>query len=918
MNSKMYPALFIRLSVLSYLCFTLFWSSMLQAAILPSIYERFAGMVVDNQGRLLASASVSVNGVSKLTDTRGFFEIYAARTSRYVINASKAGYASNSVIEAKAIGGNVALQIKLSPAYTVQFDPTKEVTLSDSPSGQGTQIKLPANALVNAQGQAAKNPVFVSMRTYDLATEQMPGDFSAINKNGVKVALETAGAFWAEFSDAAGVMKYNLRSGTQASISMPAVNSQSTVGLWSYDEKTGFWKEEGQATLVNGRFDGKVSHFSTWNFDWEKTTPSCVKVTIEKSLIDTYGSSSKVFVKAVAIPPPGGGDSRTIERYFDLGDNAIYNLPNDTTIQLFVPANAQTPYATVNSGGPWGDVGNPADPIDRTSECKGSITLAYPPPTATSVEGYACISGNGNGVGFSWMLQCPSPNGIVTTNNPNAVTPKGTYRDVATNLAIDLSSKSKSPFFSDNDTSMTGEACIPLGNCKLFIGKTGETTSGPMLEVTATGVQFNPFIRWISKWKKQTSINGRVWNDTNGNGLFDANETPVSGWRVFIRKPNGAELSKLTDANGFYEFTNLYNRGNHIIFGENRTTHTYTTPNSVTRNMNLLSIPRPVNFGVKPQAATKFTLSVSKVGTGSVASLPAGISCGADCTEDYVLNTNVQLTATADATSVFSSWTGACSGTNPVVTVSMTAAKNCVANFAAKKATLSVSKVGTGTVVSLPAGINCGTDCTEDYAPNTSVKLTATPPDATWVFSNWTGACSGTNPVVTVAMTAAKNCVAKFGPKVKPILVLEPVLPSKVCKGQPFEVTFAADSTKTVGEMQAWLKFTPTTSVSVVSATSLVKGAATLDFGSLGNVVFKALRKTTLAPPAIDVPTGKTNLFKVVFLAKDAGVLNLSFSDGNTWGKTINNVDGDIYEAGLPDPLTQTNLAAQVVVDSCL
>ncbi|MCB0052496.1 MAG: hypothetical protein KDE24_23465, partial [Caldilinea sp.] len=54
-------------------------------------------------------------------------------------------------------------------------------------------------------------------------------------------------------------------------------------------------------------------------------------------------------------------------------------------------------------------------------------------------------------------------------------------------------------------------------------------------------------------------------------------------------------------------------------------------------------------------------LSVSLAGTGggSVSSEPAGIACGADCSEDYGYNTLVTLTATPDSTSTFDGWSGA-------------------------------------------------------------------------------------------------------------------------------------------------------------------------------------------------------------------------------------------------------------------
>ena len=75
---------------------------------------------------------------------------------------------------------------------------------------------------------------------------------------------------------------------------------------------------------------------------------------------------------------------------------------------------------------------------------------------------------------------------------------------------------------------------------------------------------------------------------------------------------------------------------------------------------------------------------------------------------------------------------------------------------------LTVTKIGTGegTVSSNPAGINCGSDCTENYPEGTSVTLTATP-DSSFVFAGWSGACSGSGTCV-VTMDAAKNVTATF------------------------------------------------------------------------------------------------------------------------------------------------------------
>ncbi len=167
------------------------------------------------------------------------------------------------------------------------------------------------------------------------------------------------------------------------------------------------------------------------------------------------------------------------------------------------------------------------------------------------------------------------------------------------------------------------------------------------------------------------------------------------------------------------------------------------------------------------KVVTTQTLTVTKAGTGTgtVSSAPAGISCGTDCTEPYTTNTSVTLTATPASGSKFTSWSGACTGTATTCTLSMSAAKSVTATFdkVITTQTLTVTKAGTGTgtVSSAPAGISCGTDCTEPYATNTSVTLTAAPASGS-KFTSWSGACTGTATTCTVSMSAAKSVTATF------------------------------------------------------------------------------------------------------------------------------------------------------------
>jgi hypothetical protein len=83
--------------------------------------------------------------------------------------------------------------------------------------------------------------------------------------------------------------------------------------------------------------------------------------------------------------------------------------------------------------------------------------------------------------------------------------------------------------------------------------------------------------------------------------------------------------------------------------------------------------------------------------------------------------------------------------------------------YPAAAVTLGVARAGAGSgaVTSTPAGIACGSDCTESYAPGTSVTLTATP-DAGSTFAGWSGGgCAGTG-TCSVTLAAATSITATF------------------------------------------------------------------------------------------------------------------------------------------------------------
>ena len=157
------------------------------------------------------------------------------------------------------------------------------------------------------------------------------------------------------------------------------------------------------------------------------------------------------------------------------------------------------------------------------------------------------------------------------------------------------------------------------------------------------------------------------------------------------------------------------------------------------------------------------TVSRSGSGTGSVASDVGGISCGAACSGIYNGGAPVTLTATPSANTVFSGWTGACTGAINTCTLIVDAAKAVTATFTTNTQTLAVARAGTGggQVTSSPGGIDCGALCLANFDQGSTVTLSATP-DATSVFTSWSGACTGASATCSVVMSAAKQVSANF------------------------------------------------------------------------------------------------------------------------------------------------------------
>ncbi len=165
------------------------------------------------------------------------------------------------------------------------------------------------------------------------------------------------------------------------------------------------------------------------------------------------------------------------------------------------------------------------------------------------------------------------------------------------------------------------------------------------------------------------------------------------------------------------------------------------------------------------QAPPRHQLSVLVAGPGTV--VGQGIDCGRDCVEIYPTGTRVELSAVPQPGYELATWGGDCSGAGPC-SVTMSADRRVTAQF--RPATpppgsqrLEVSVYGGGVVTSAPAGIDCGSDCSETLGVGTQITLTGTPHPG-FRFAGWRGGCSGAAPSCALTLDADAQVEAGFVP----------------------------------------------------------------------------------------------------------------------------------------------------------
>ena len=174
--------------------------------------------------------------------------------------------------------------------------------------------------------------------------------------------------------------------------------------------------------------------------------------------------------------------------------------------------------------------------------------------------------------------------------------------------------------------------------------------------------------------------------------------------------------------------------------------------NSCSKDSQIPDAPTPTTT----PTVTKFTLTVTAAEGGSV-----DISGG-----DYNENSNVTVTATPADGYTFSEWSGNASGSSNPLTVSMTGNKDITANFIRTQYTLSVGKIGEGTITQ---EVISSDKTSEEYNSGDVVRLIATPSGGS-IFNSWSGSSTETTNQIDVTIDGTKSVTATFEETISQVL----------------------------------------------------------------------------------------------------------------------------------------------------
>ncbi len=377
--------------------------------------RNFQGLVLDTSGMPVSGATVTIGTNTVTTNLKGFFTFKNASVKENfaLVKVTKPGFVNASRVLVPTNGTN-RVNIMMIPATTTSTITAGSTSTVSLPNG--TKVKFDGS-FKDANGNAYSGSVSVGVfhlpPSNPYLNELMPGSFLATNSGGNARIMETFGMLHVQLTGSSG-QNLQIANGHTAEITVPidaaqTSSSPATIPLWSYNEETGMWKEEGAATKIGNTYVGTVSHFSWWNYDAQfpqatlkvtvkntagQTLPN-VKVALKRSsqIYEIFGMTDNTGTISGIVP---AGEVLVLKVY-DVCNNVLYasNVdPLPVGIITTIPDITIIPSASINY-----TIQGSLKTCTNTDVTDGYVMLK--PGASTSYFQYISVPVNGTG-GFTF------------------------------------------------------------------------------------------------------------------------------------------------------------------------------------------------------------------------------------------------------------------------------------------------------------------------------------------------------------------------------------------------------------------------------------------------------------------------------------------------------------------------------------
>lgn len=246
-----------------------------------------SGIVRDASGTPIEGVSIVSGSSAATTNTDGFFEfdqiqVVSVQNDRSVVRFSKAGYFDvvRSMDADDDAADGASWEVVMCRKENNDFTSIKTYSSSSDQTLQAGEMKIdmPQDGYkVDGTGAGYTGKVKSEMVYLDpnneRFSEMMPGgDLAAVRSDNSSAQLVSYGMtdlnMYAENGD-----KLQLKDGCKAKLTFPipagmGENPPASIPLWSFNEQTGLWEEEGSAALQGNVYVGEVAHFSWVNLDY--------------------------------------------------------------------------------------------------------------------------------------------------------------------------------------------------------------------------------------------------------------------------------------------------------------------------------------------------------------------------------------------------------------------------------------------------------------------------------------------------------------------------------------------------------------------------------------------------------------------------------------------------------------------------